>query len=79
MLAKIRNFHSLKNISDMVLIPVNCLEQRHLIDYDNSTDMIRNMIPSKAIEFMSRVEKFKTLFNELYQTIIELITNEENR
>ncbi len=74
----IRNFNTLKNISDIVHIPVPFLEERHMIEYDHVNDIVRNMPPQNREKFMEKTLKFRQVFQEIYNTIVMIIHLDNN-
>ncbi len=61
----VRNFNELKILSDMLNIPVAFLDKKHLLNYDNTTLGVQ--------ELMEKVSRFRQVFNEIYKTINMLI------
>jgi cellulose biosynthesis protein BcsQ len=70
----IRNFNTLKNISDIVHIPVPFLLDRHFIDYDHVNDIVRNMSPQNKQRLTEKTVRFRQVFQEIYNTIQMIIS-----
>ena len=77
-LGEIRYFYGLKNISDLVHVPVHFLEARHMIDYDDKKDIIKKKTSSQFKDCMEKIEKFKDVFLNIYKTMM-LIIEEDAR
>ena len=69
----IRNFNTLKNISDIVHIPVPFLEERHMTEYDHVNDIVRQMSPQNKQNFMDKTSRFRQVFQEIYNSIDKII------
>jgi len=70
----IRNFNTLKNISDIVHMPVPFLLDRHFVDYDHVNDIVKNMSPQNKQRLTEKTSRFKQVFQEMYNTIQMIIS-----
>ena len=78
-IGEVREFWGLKNISDIVHIPVPFLVDRHIIQYTNQDANIvisELRCEEKVKKQKNSIQKFKTVFSEIYQTIINIITED---
>lgn len=67
----VREFWGLKNIAHIVHLPVHFLQERHLVHCDKN-DFISPMESKEVLEKMKAIEKFKQIFQEIFNTIIQL-------
>lgn len=71
---EVREYWSFKNISDIVHLPVPCLQKRHMIQYNKDSETIfRNYkLP------YDKILRFRQVFEEICKTIVKIIQEDES-
>jgi hypothetical protein len=78
-IGEIREYWGLKNLSDIVHIPVPFLTDRHLIQYTiQHANIVKPFRKDERLIKLQSIQKFKDVFTEIYKTILQAI-KEDNK